>query len=80
MTHTGSIPRMPRLHPDEKTLRDQVHGILREVLETPGLPEGAKDRLRGLIDQHAEHPERALLEHLHAMREDAEPSQGLLAG
>ena len=46
------------------TLADQVIGILREVLETPGLCESAKVRLRRLLVKHRGHPERALLEHL----------------
>lgn len=71
---------MPRLHPEEKTLRDQVRGILREALEGTGLAEDVKDRLRGLIAQHGETPERALIEHLRAVWEEAEPDRELLAG
>ncbi|KHL05132.1 hypothetical protein LK10_02360 [Sinomonas humi] len=60
---------MPRLHPEEKTLRDQARGILREALDGPGLREEDKERLRGLISKHPEQPERALLEHLRVLRE-----------
>lgn len=65
---------MPRLHPEEETLRDQVQGILREVLEGPGLRPEVKDRLQCLISDHPEHPERALFEHLHTLRDGSEPA------
>ncbi|WP_156143992.1 hypothetical protein [Sinomonas humi] len=45
-------------------------GILREALEGHGLPEESKDRLRALISEHREQPERALIEHLGSLRGD----------
>lgn len=65
--------------PEEKTLRDQLHGILREALEASGLSEESKDRLRGLIADHADHPEVAFVEHLRALRA-VEGEEELLAG
>jgi hypothetical protein len=58
--------RAEALAPGE-TLADQVIGILREVLETPGLCEASKVRLRRLLVKHRGHPERALLEHLRGL-------------
>ncbi|WP_138417954.1 hypothetical protein [Sinomonas gamaensis] len=49
------------------SLGDQVVGILREVLEGPGLCEASKVRLRRLLIKHRGHPERALLEHFREM-------------
>ena len=68
----GSLngPWPPPPHPEEKTLRDQVCGILREALEGHGLPEESKDRRRALISEHREQPERALIEHLRSLRGD----------
>lgn len=57
--------------PDDDPLLTQVRGILNEVLEAGRLPEHAKDRLRVLMVEHAEHPERALIEHLRAVRCEA---------
>jgi hypothetical protein len=79
MSHDAKRWR-PTPHPEEKTLRDQVRGILREALQRPGLAEEEKDRLRGLIAEHEAHPEQAFAEHLHALRHSAEPDEGLLAG
>lgn len=70
-------PPMP--HPEEKTLRDQLRGILREALEGPGLSDESKDRLRALIAEHADRPEAAFVEHLRALR-SAESEEELLAG
>lgn len=64
----------------EMTLGDQVRGILQEVLEGNRLGENAKDRLRALIAEHLGHPERALVEHLRAVRAEAEGERELLAG
>jgi hypothetical protein len=66
--------------PGEKTLADQVRGILREVLEKPGLPDAAKARLRHLVHHHGGHPERALLEHLRSLRNADGSEETLLAG
>ena len=52
---------------DRETLGEQVVGILRDLLEGPGLCEAAKARLRRLLVKHRGRPERALLEHLREM-------------
>ncbi|MGN6405988.1 hypothetical protein [Sinomonas sp.] len=78
---TAIEERLPPLkpHPEEKTLRDQVRGILREALEGPGLTEESKDRLRRLIAEHPDRPEAAFVEHLRSLRL-AESDGELLAG
>lgn len=53
---------------EEKTLSDQVRGILTEALNSPGLPERSKARLRDLMAQHHERPGLAFLEHLRVIR------------
>ncbi|WP_334172924.1 hypothetical protein [Sinomonas sp.] len=68
-----------KTHPEEKTLRDQVRGILRETMEWPALPEEHRDRLNRLMLEHPDHPETVLVEHLHALRRE-DPEQELLAG
>lgn len=67
------------LRPDDSALAGQVRAILHEVLEGGRLPESAKDRLRLLIAQHPDHPERALVEHFHALRKDAAAEAELLS-
>jgi hypothetical protein len=69
----------PEQHPEEKTLRDQLRGILREALEGPGLADESKDRLRALMNEHADRPEVAFVEHLRSLRR-AESEEELLAG
>jgi hypothetical protein len=69
----------PKPHPEEKTLRDQLRGILREALEGPGLSQESKDRLRRLMAEHTDRPEAAFVEHLRFLRA-AESEGELLAG
>jgi hypothetical protein len=52
----------------EETLAGQVLGIILEVLDSPGLLEESKERLRRRLDEHPGHPERALAEHLREIR------------
>jgi hypothetical protein len=66
--------------PEEKTLADQVQGIIREALQGPGLSDAAKTRLRHLLRHHQGHPEKALLEHLLALRNTDGSEEALLAG
>ena len=80
MTRTPTVRWTPALHPEEKTLRDQVRGILRETLDGPGLPEDAKDRLCALIAADPDQPEHAFVDHLRALRAAPEPEEDLLAG
>lgn len=65
------MTQMTDLRLDVSALRGQVRGILREVLDGPRLSEDSKDRLRLLIAEHPERPERALAEHFQALRKEA---------
>lgn len=58
----------PGGRPEERTLSDQVRGILAEALDRPGLPEHSKARLRILMAEHHDRPELAFLEHLRVIR------------
>jgi hypothetical protein len=75
----GEPHSLPKQRPEEKTLRDQLRGILREALEGPGLSEESRDRLRRLIAEHVDRPEAAFVEHLRSLRA-AESEDELLAG
>lgn len=61
-------------------MADQVRGILREVLDGPGLSEDAKARLRRLMLENHSRPELALIEHLRLVRDEAGPEEELMAG
>ncbi|MGT2460814.1 hypothetical protein [Sinomonas atrocyanea] len=47
-----------------EALARQVLGIILEVLDAPGLPDESKQRLRRSLDEHRDHPEWVLAEHL----------------
>jgi hypothetical protein len=47
-----------------ETLAGQVLGIILEVLDAPGLPDESKEKLRRRLDEHRDHPEQVLAEHL----------------
>ncbi|MGT2460810.1 hypothetical protein [Sinomonas atrocyanea] len=65
--------------PEERTLQDQVRGILREALESPDLPEHTRATLRALLLVHGHRPEQALLEHLRLIRNPDRADSGILA-
>ena len=67
-TAAGAMGEPARLRQGEDSLAGQVLGILREVLEEPGLCEESEASLRRLVDLHRAHPERALYEHLRCIR------------
>ncbi|MEA5457368.1 hypothetical protein SPF06_21850 [Sinomonas sp. JGH33] len=50
------------------TIGDQARAILHAVLESPGLADQVKLRLRVLVAEHESCPEMALLEHLRELR------------
>ncbi|WP_138413964.1 hypothetical protein [Sinomonas gamaensis] len=79
MSDLRTLP-LPLPRPEEKTLRDQLRGILADALEGPRLPEESKDRLRRLIAAHPDRPELAFIEHLRSLRTPAEEDRRLLAG
>lgn len=78
-TTADTTPGNPA-RPQEKTLAEQVRGILGEVLDGPGLTDGAKARLRRLAHHHEAHPEKALLEHLRSLRNADGSEETLLVG
>ena len=61
----------PARHPAERTLHDQIRGILAEALESPGLSEEAKDTLLALMLENPDDPGVAFLKHLHLIRRAA---------
>ncbi|MGY3568211.1 hypothetical protein [Sinomonas sp. RB5] len=71
----GAAPRRP----EERTLQDQVRGILHEALESPDLPQHARTRLRALLLVHGHRPEQAFLEHLRLIRNADRADSGILA-
>ncbi|HKU12133.1 MAG TPA: hypothetical protein VJQ61_13040 [Sinomonas sp.] len=72
---TAEAPGNPAQAPSiNETVDIQARWILRHVLDTPGLGEQSKERLRELVATYEGHPERALLEHLREMRKaESEP-------
>lgn len=67
-TAAGAVGGAAHPREDANILTRQVLGILREVLEDPGLCDESKASLRQLVHLHRDHPERALYEHLRCFR------------